>query len=463
GTRKAMSIVVDVTRVSDMNAVQYGDIETLYKLIAEDPNILGHLDKVPFCETPLHIATKKGQTHFAMELMTLKPSLASKLNASGFSPMHLALHNNHVRMVRGFVAIDSSLVSIKERGRITPLHHVAGIGDAELLSEFLLTSVQIAVKNHQLMAFKVLLGWVKRVNKKEILDWKDEDGNTVFHIAASINHTEFLLSSKKSCLDIAIRFFILKLLWLLHKTAKNKAKNLDGKTAMDRLRTHQSPCFPKARKFFHNVRERLPCCSTMTLAGYLSKNLSFIENRNNLLGLSNLCMIGDMSINSSNLRDAILVVAILIVTATYQAGLSPPGRFWQDDANDHYAGKMTMSFSDALFFVVPNAVAFLSSLYVIIVLIIGLPMWNGGLEYRYICIIQHYITESTGHLRIYITMLFATFMAFIVDKRRRYQVDFPASCFNSSGGEHHLYLLLFIGLCVIVVVRVTGQLILILN
>ena len=185
-------------------AAQDGDVERLYELIAEDPNILGHFDKVPFCETPLHVAAEKGQTHFAMELMTLKQSLASKLNVAGYSQMHLALQNNHSRMVRGFIAIDSSLVSIKGRGRVTPLHHVAQIGDAELLSEFLFacpssieeltvkceTAVHVAVKNGKFMAFKVLLGWLKRVKKEEILDWKDEDGNTVFHIAAMINHTE---------------------------------------------------------------------------------------------------------------------------------------------------------------------------------------------------------------------------------------------------------------------------------
>jgi len=226
---EAMSIVVDVSRVSDSVAqdanlsrssgmstqdeniyarlktvAQVGDIERLYELIAEDPNILDHFDKVSFCETPLHIAAEKGQTHFAMELMTLKPSLALKLNVSGFSPLHLALQNNHIRTVRGLVAINSSLVSIKGRGRITPLHHVARIGDAELLSEFLFacpssindltskceTVVHISVKNHQCFAFKVLLGWIKRANRKEILDWKDEDGNTVFHIAALINQTE---------------------------------------------------------------------------------------------------------------------------------------------------------------------------------------------------------------------------------------------------------------------------------
>lgn len=218
-TSEVMSIVVDVNGVSNTNqdeniyerlknAAQDGDIERLYKLIAEDPNILGHFDQVPFCETPLHIAAEKGQTHFAMELMTLKPSLALKLNTSGYSPMHLALQNNHTRMVRGFITFDSSLVGIKGRGRITPLHHVARIGDADLLSEFLFacpssvedltikceTAVHVAVKKNQTEAFKVLLGWLKRENREEILDWKDEDGNTVFHIAASINQTEVHVS-----------------------------------------------------------------------------------------------------------------------------------------------------------------------------------------------------------------------------------------------------------------------------
>ncbi|KAL0654349.1 hypothetical protein Bca4012_097040 [Brassica carinata] len=97
-----MSIVVDVNRVSDICESSSrrtrdesvfeklkkaaGHIEELYKLIAEEQNILGHFDEVPFCETPLHVAAENGKTHFAMELLTLKPSLALKLNVSGFSP-----------------------------------------------------------------------------------------------------------------------------------------------------------------------------------------------------------------------------------------------------------------------------------------------------------------------------------------------------------------------------------------
>nr|VDD39804.1 unnamed protein product [Brassica oleracea] len=430
--------IVDIYERLDMEA-QDGDIEGLYELIAEYPNILEHFDNVSFCETPLHIAAEKGQTHFAMELMNLKPSLALKLNVSGFSPMHLALQNNHIRMVRGFLAMDSSLVSIKGRGRITPLHYVAQL------------AVHVAVKSQQFMAFKVLLGWVRRVNREEILDWKDEDGNTVFHIAASMNQTEIVrligkiqIQSKplfdktsiyisrnnsklfiplykntrmlkvsklfgsyaklyfsrgwnwwlsscpkslwKCCVtceltifdQILIRYALnFQVMKLLRNTVNVKAKNLDGKTAMDILETDKSPIFPKATTLFRSAKERLLFGPSMSLAGYLSREPSTIEGKNKLLGLNNLSKTKHGSRESTDFRNAILVVAVLIVTATYQAGLSPPGGYWEDDSpNDgHTAGQMTMSFNLALFFYILNGVAFFSSLYVIMVLIIGLPIW----------------------------------------------------------------------------------------
>ncbi|KFK26766.1 hypothetical protein AALP_AA8G291000 [Arabis alpina] len=447
-------VVVDVNGVSDTNqderlkkAAQDGNIESLYELIAKDPNILGHFDKVPFCETPLHIAAERGKTHFAMELMTLKPSFALKLNTSGFSPIHLALQNNHTRMVRGFITIDSSLVSIKGRGRITPLHHVARIGDAQLLSEFLFacpssvedltikceSAVHVAVKNHQIEALKVLLGWLKRENREDILEWKDEDGNTVLHIAASINQTEVMK--------------------LLRKTVKVNAKNLDGKTAMDILQTHKPPRFPKASRFLRIAKERLLCRSTITLAGYLSKKPSFIEKRSTLLGLTNLSRTRHSSVNTSDSRSVILVVAILIVTATYQAGLSPPGGFWQETDlsgwNFHVPGEMTMSFYNASYFFVLNGIAFFSSLYVIMILTVGLPMWkvlygsSVALGIANVANLSQTFPSSEdttlATIRIFFigvypvivaTIVFSPFVAFFVNKYHRYRVDFPAKYFS---------------------------------
>ncbi|XP_024004634.1 ankyrin repeat-containing protein BDA1 [Eutrema salsugineum] len=434
------------------NAAEVGDIETLYQLIAEDPNVLrGHYDKVPFRETPLHIAARNGQSHFAMELMTLKPSLALKLNTSGLSPMHLALQNNHIRTVRGLMAIDSSLISIKGRGRITPLHHVAKIGDAELLSEFLFacpcsiedlttnceTAVHIAVKNDRLEVFKVLLGWVKRVNREEILDWKDEDGNTVFHIAALTNQTEVMK--------------------LLRGTVKVNAKNLDGKTAMDILQAHQSPRFPEASRLLRRAKEILHFGRTMSLAVFLSEKPSPIEKQNKLLGLNPLIQTRHRSSSSNDSRSAVLVVAILVVTATYQAGLSPPGGFWQETVYDddvhfrHDAGQMTMSFNNALFFFFLNGIAFFSSLYVTMKLIIGLPMWMvlygstmalGSANYTSFIYTLPDSTSPLGGIAVSLLLLaypvitaliiFPPIVAFFVNKSRRHNVDFSARYFSSS-------------------------------
>ncbi|KAL0824343.1 hypothetical protein Bca101_048020 [Brassica carinata] len=226
---------------------------------------------------------------------------------------------------------------------------------------------------------------------------------------------------------------------------------------MDILQTHQSPCFPRGRRLLHSVKERLLSGSTMTLAEYLRKNLTFMEKRNKFLGMSNLSSIREKSLKTSKRNDAILVVAVLIVTATYQVGLSPPDGVWQENSsnpttvhNVHHAGQMTMPFNNALYFLAFNGFAFLSSLYVIILLIIGLPMWKliyGSVAVLSVAMVASYATicpTRDGQLEgisavisilafrlMIVTMLCATFVALTIDKCRRRLVDFPTSCFCS--------------------------------
>lgn len=142
---------------------------------------------------------------------------------------------------------------------------------------------------------------------------------------------------------------LLQVIKLLRRTVKVKAKNLAGKTAMDILQTHQSPCFPKVSRLLRNAKHKLLFGPTMNLVGFLRERPSLIEKQNKLLGLDHLFQTSHRSLNSNDSRSAILVVAILIVTATYQAGLRPPGGYWQENSsdstqdNDHAAGQMTMS------------------------------------------------------------------------------------------------------------------------
>ncbi|KAK8520788.1 hypothetical protein V6N13_076924 [Hibiscus sabdariffa] len=182
----------------------YGDVDALYTKLADDPYILDRIDYIPIVDTPLHVAAIAGRTQFAMEVANLKPSLACKLNHMGLSPLHLALQHKCIKMVRGLIRINSQLIRVKAKGMITPLHYLAQNEDADLLAEFLSacpssiedttvrceTAVHVAIRNGSIRCFKVLVGWLRRVDKEDVLNWKDEDGNTALHTAVSSGQTE---------------------------------------------------------------------------------------------------------------------------------------------------------------------------------------------------------------------------------------------------------------------------------
>lgn len=180
------------------------EINALYSSLEQNPNILDDIDQKPFIDTPLHDAASSGRTHLALEIMSLKPSLGKKLNHRGFSPLHLALQNGHTQTVRRLIQHHPELIRVQGREKITPLHYVAETDDTENLAEFLLacpssiqdltirgeTAVHVAVKYKNIRALKVLFGWLHRTNKEEVLNRRDEHGNTLLHTAVATNQLE---------------------------------------------------------------------------------------------------------------------------------------------------------------------------------------------------------------------------------------------------------------------------------
>ncbi|XP_027069252.2 ankyrin repeat-containing protein At5g02620-like [Coffea arabica] len=161
-------------------AAQSGDINALYESLRQDPTLLDKYDEPSFVDTPAHIAAAAGSTHFAIEILRLKPSFRTKLNPDGYSPLDLALRRGKNRTVKWLIKHDPELVRTKGREGFTPLHYVAEVGDAELLADLLLacpesiqdltirgeTAVHIAMRNINVRALQVLLGWRKRnINK----------------------------------------------------------------------------------------------------------------------------------------------------------------------------------------------------------------------------------------------------------------------------------------------------------
>ncbi|KAL4291526.1 hypothetical protein GQ457_14G023300 [Hibiscus cannabinus] len=106
-------------------AARTGNVSDLYTLIQRDGNVLRRLDEVEFIETPLHVAAAEGCIGFAMEIMSLKPSFARKLNQQGLSPIHLALEKGHKQMALRLLEIDGNLARVKGKKGETPLHYIS--------------------------------------------------------------------------------------------------------------------------------------------------------------------------------------------------------------------------------------------------------------------------------------------------------------------------------------------------
>ncbi|KAG5032755.1 hypothetical protein AAZX31_06G225400 [Glycine max] len=350
-------------------AAEGNNIDGLYQEIQQDPRVLESIDSIPFVKTPLHVAATLGHFEFATEIMTLKPSLAQKLNPEGFTPIHLALQRNHDEMVLRLVEMNKDLVRVKGREGFTPLHLASQENKTELLDKFLKacpdsiedvtarseTALHIAVKHGHHETLQVLLRWLMRNSRKDsqkfirtMLDWKDQKGNTVLHVAALYDHIE-AVSLLLTMVDL-------------------DAKNLEGKTASD-------------------------IASSDHMKSILIKDPGFIESLPLLRNKFRNFFLRFRRYMSEEERNAYLVVAALIATATYQAALSPPGGLYPsnvgtnnntshvvastDSINDKSSipkdGNSIMSATEFNLFSIANTCSFMASTFAIVLL---LPRMN---------------------------------------------------------------------------------------
>ncbi|KAL3742357.1 hypothetical protein ACJRO7_017777 [Eucalyptus globulus] len=307
-------------------AIANDDVDELHNLIVEERVPLDRVSKDPFLNTHLHFAAAAGKTQVAMELATLSPPFARMLNPEGYSPMHLALQHGQYQTVRALMNFDPELIQVYGRGRITPLHYVAekeGDEELELLAEFL-----CACKSS-------IEDLTSRFYLTEILNWKDEDGNTVMHIAVSGEPQKEIILA-------------------LHESVDLDVKNLQGKTAREILQDYgkmsgiEGSVIKKmlienikinvkkknAVEIFRNLVKLLRCAGHvggrptpgLSLSKLLSSRLTIFER------LTLLFVVRDESA-----RNIVFGVAALIATATYQAALSPPGGYWGDNSPNHPA------------------------------------------------------------------------------------------------------------------------------
>ncbi|XVF83554.1 hypothetical protein PTKIN_Ptkin16aG0498300 [Pterospermum kingtungense] len=165
-------------------AASEGNVSDLYRLIQRDGNVLRRIDEVEFIDTPLHIAAAAGCIDFAMEIMSLKPSFARKLNHEGLSPIHIAVEKGHTELVLNLMENAKDLVRVKGKKGETSLHYVTTREEnPQLLLRFLedcpesirdvttenQTALHISVRNNKEEALKILCEMLTKTDYVKML------------------------------------------------------------------------------------------------------------------------------------------------------------------------------------------------------------------------------------------------------------------------------------------------------
>ncbi|XP_039038827.1 ankyrin repeat-containing protein BDA1-like [Hibiscus syriacus] len=308
-------------------AARIGDIDVLYELIWEKPDFLHEVEGREFYDTPLHVAAASGRTEFAMELLGLKPSLAMKLNQDGWSPLHLALKNGDTETAFSLLEFNKDLARVKGNNGYTPFHLAVTMGDSidhlTLLTTILNdcpkcihdvtnrndTALHLAAGENKLKAFQVLLRSLlssecstRRI--KKLLNFKNRNGDTVLHIAASKNQPKILGLLTRWGVDIRLKNSNKLTATEILEQSENQQ---DSKECLRILRSQRKNIFQSPFLFiFYLVRQ---------LASE-AKNMS------------------------SERSNALVVVTVLILTATYQAALSPPGGVFQANSQNNTSPAM---------------------------------------------------------------------------------------------------------------------------
>ncbi|XP_023772777.1 ankyrin repeat-containing protein BDA1 [Lactuca sativa] len=372
-----------------IQAAWNGDVDELLKEIDKNPSML-HVVAMEGSETPLHIACFAGHVNFASTLIKLKQEFSRELNQDGFTPLHIAAACGHTEIVKELLKVDIGLCLIKGKDRKIPLHFAVVKGKVEVVKELLLASsdsvdfttarletpLHLAVKNNKFEAFKVLIQHLKKVNKEDLLNSKDIQGNTILHLGVSMKQYEvvdFLLNEQA--------------------TIKGKIElnslNKRGLTPLDMLLMFQSEAGDR------EIEDILIKSGGLKSENLQSPTYTHIERSNHTdtrhenprSNLSDYFKYNNLKDSPNMVRNTLLVIVILITTATYQPALSPPGGAWQDDSipstnhtistKSHIAGKAIMGTKNPIaysIFLFANSVGFYTSVHMIYVLTAAFPL-----------------------------------------------------------------------------------------
>ncbi|EOX96532.1 Ankyrin repeat family protein [Theobroma cacao] len=434
-------------------ASRSGHISAFHSLLGEDPFLL---DRVALnsVDNPLHISTLAGQTEITKAIVSRKPAFARELNENGFSPMHVASAKGHIEIIRELMRVGYDICLLKGKDGKVPLHCAALKGRVDVVKElvgacpesvkeptaFGETALHLAVKSNQIEAARVLIEEMRRLDMMEILNWKDKDGNTILHQATFNRQHEasFAVLPSNALLNPGfahggVQSMIIGLLIGQEAVVSRvnvNAINSSGftpKDVLDLLLQSGGDCYDIQIHQIFQQAGAVKARDITTGPAHVQTEAENFNKKQKLLSPSSWNqwkeLMKEVTESSTDTQNALMVVAVLIATITYQAILSPPSGFWSDPDNKNLPtastvqkrtmepGEAVMSDDPPIFsvLIVFNTIGFIASVAMIFLLTSGFPL-RAGLRLAMFSMIGTYVVAisyigPTKMTEIYITVI----------------------------------------------------------
>ncbi|KAE8699955.1 hypothetical protein F3Y22_tig00110569pilonHSYRG00228 [Hibiscus syriacus] len=254
------------------------NVDDLNKLLGENPMIL-HTISLYAGENPLHIASAVRHASYVREVSSLRPEYAEELNINGFSPLHMVATDRHIEVVRELLNVDWKLCCVEGRDHHTTLHFVAMKMRVDVIGEMLSCCVECI--EGLLLGCGTTSSDLLEINAPNQCDLTAMDVLQMFPSEAGDQEITEALQRAEAL----------------------RARDLSI-----------SP-FPSYASSDGVINQLGTCRRCRRLTDNVVEYFKFKKGRD----------------SPNEARSALLVIVVLVATATFQVGLNPLGGTWQDD------------------------------------------------------------------------------------------------------------------------------------